>query len=477
LLTLTDSSHRVAPVEDSLEVLREIARRQDGGLSSVRRNKKPLTPWEEELIHTVAACRGLTLLGPEHELYKFGRFEGIAFRGRGGFGLVFEARDPELDRHVALKLRRKRGPADAEEIIDEARALAKVSHPNVISIYETGIHEGDPFFVMEYVHKCRTVYQFAAQKPRPTWEEIVDVYRGAAAGLAAVHAAGIVHNDFKPGNILLDQDNWPRVADFGLAHVMLQHAAEAEREELRRRGGTLPYTAPEVLLGFPGDELSDQWSFCASLWHTLDGAPPYGGRAITELLETIDQDEPEFMSDGVPKALQKVLRVGLSADPNERYPDMKTLLGELDKLRQPRLPRLRWIVVIGVVFLLVGLAGGRLLPTPGGGAFVDHVVGMTAGQQAVAAARAGDGDRALQLLENAQLRASEGQMHSLATASQQVANQLEAHEAWEDAMWACMLSIKFARIAGDDALEQLARKRAYEAAKRWQPTAPPHRSR
>src|SRR5690606_17524999 len=142
-------------------------------------------------------------------------------------------------------------------------------------------------------------------KPYPTWREIVRIYLLAGAGLAAAHKAGVVHGDFKPNNILLDRDaKWPRVADFGLATLRIQNAPEHQRDEYRRRGGTLPYMAPEVLRGKQPDARSDLFSFCVALWQSLERVLPFVGVDTQDMLDAIAHAEPYFTGDYAPELLR-----------------------------------------------------------------------------------------------------------------------------------------------------------------------------
>src|SRR5690606_14752316 len=138
---------------------------------------------------------------PTYPHFKIGRFDAIHLRGEGGFAAVFQVFDPDLERTVALKLCEVRGPDDANDMFKEARMLAKLSHPNIITVYETGRWGDDVFFVMEYADG-KTAHHFAMRDPAPNWEEIVDIFLAAGEGLAAAHDHDppIVHGDFKPAN-------------------------------------------------------------------------------------------------------------------------------------------------------------------------------------------------------------------------------------------------------------------------------------
>ncbi|WP_165703585.1 serine/threonine-protein kinase, partial [Enhygromyxa salina] len=299
--------------------------------------RSSLPPRWSELIRVVSRARAVNLANPNHPLVEIGRFGAIVPRGRGGCGLVFEVHDPQLDRRVALKLCLRSGPAAEAAIMHEARVLAKLSHPNIIAVHETGRHGDDVFFVMDLVEGRRNSgYDLINKQPR--WQDAVNIYVAAGSGLAAAHDANIIHGDFKPGNVLIDQlCERPRVADFGFARILLEHTPASEREQVKFKIGTLPYMAPEVLRGQPGDQLSDQWSFCVSLWETLEGRRPYRGYSAGLLLESIALGEPWAIQpeDKVPTALRAVLRVGLSLDPRNRHADMHTLVRRLRELTQP----------------------------------------------------------------------------------------------------------------------------------------------
>jgi serine/threonine protein kinase len=302
---------------------------------------RPETPTEpngwDELATRVRVRGALHLHDPAtFPRIKIGRFDAQVKIGRGGFGIVFKAFDPKLKRWVALKLCLTRSEAAIEELMNEARVLAELNHPNIVSVLEPGEYEGSAFFAMPYIDG-QNAREFAKRTPRPTWREVLDVFIGVASGLAAAHGARppIVHGDVKPSNILLDLDDFARIADFGLGRRMIEDADESEQEGLRHRAGTLYYMAPEVLRGEDGDALSDQWSFCISLKQTLDGGVlPFIGDSSAEMLEDIGHTEVQFEDPSIPKEILAVLRIGLSEDPRDRFPDMKTLRAELVRLRQ-----------------------------------------------------------------------------------------------------------------------------------------------
>ena len=273
--------------------------------------------------------------------HKIGEFDAVICCGEGGYGLVFEVFDPKLQRRCALKLCEVGEHQDPEDVLTEARMLASLSHPNIVAVYETGWYgenPKDPYFVMEYA-TGKTAHHFALDhdddEAPPPWQEIVDIYLGAGKGLAFAHGKGVVHGDFKPSNVLIDEGGArPRVADFGFSRHRLEHTPEHERDAVRVRAGTLAYAAPEALRGEACDALSDQWSFCASLWHSLEGTLPFDAESTDRMIETIERTELRFIESTVPKPLRAVLERGLSIDPGDRFSCMDDLLHALDRVRQ-----------------------------------------------------------------------------------------------------------------------------------------------
>jgi eukaryotic-like serine/threonine-protein kinase len=253
-----------------------------------------------------------------------GRYRIAQEIGRGGMGVVYEARDEALGRRVALKLLPETAaePELASHLLSEARAAAGLSHPNVVSIYEVGVHETGPFLAMEYVDGV-TARDWLETEPR-SWREVVRVFSQAGQGLAAAHDAGIVHGDIKPSNILVGDDR-TRVADFGLARSASLPEPGGELA-IGSPLGTPRYMAPEHRDGLPADERTDQYSFCASLHEALYGVPP---------------GESSERSLWVPAWLRRAVLRGTSADPAARHPSMQALV---DELARPR-GRARWLTV------------------------------------------------------------------------------------------------------------------------------------
>ena len=274
--------------------------------------------------------------------------------------VVFVAHDPELDRHVAIKLVRRelsRSREAASLLQAEAQAIARVDHPNVIRVYDVGESPEGVWIAMELVagETLKDWIRGAPRaQPRP-WREVLAHFVEAAAGLSAAHAAGIVHRDFKPANVLLRRDGRAVVADFGLA---LTREAWLRLESDRRAGvaGTFHYLAPELFAGGVPSEASDQYSFCAALYEGLNLEVPFHASNPSALVEEIAQGPPPSRP-GVPRWLHAVVARGLSVRPEQRWPSMAALMTALaDDPGVRRRRRLR-VAALAAGFLAVAGAG------------------------------------------------------------------------------------------------------------------------
>lgn len=274
------------------------------------------------------------VVNPYRSYAKIGRFEAVWALGNGGHGCVYKVRDVELDRFAALKLCAVESEAATKSLMAEARTLAKLRHPNIVTVYETGKHGEDVFFVMEFVDGPTLAKYAYKQEQERSWEDLVEIFCVAGEALAAAHEAGVVHGDFKPSNVILERSSHtPYIVDFGVARV-----ASSEEPHPGGGRGTLHYMAPEVLRGGVGDARSDQYSFCVSLWQCFDyGWPPYGGDNEEQLLDDIEVGSPPIDNEAVPERVREILRRGLSFEAEDRYPDMLALVRELRLALGPRL--------------------------------------------------------------------------------------------------------------------------------------------
>ena len=263
--------------------------------------------------------------------------------GAGAGGTVYEAHDPQLGRPVALKLVRQ-PPDQRVRRVPEEQALAKLSHPNVVNVYDTGVFESQTFVVMELVVGT-SARDWLEEQPR-SWREVVQVFLEAGRGLAASHAVGLVHRDFKPENVIVGTDGRARVTDFGLARALIRRALPEEEPAASTSGGaaelgassiagTPAYMAPEQFRGRRADERSDQFSFCVSLYRALYRQPPFSKRAertdpavfAREVLS--GRVRPPPPDTAVPVWLDRLIRRGLRTNPAERFPSMEALLSEI----------------------------------------------------------------------------------------------------------------------------------------------------
>jgi tetratricopeptide (TPR) repeat protein len=295
---------------------------------------------------------------------RVGRFELETLRGAGAMGVVFGAYDPQLDRRVAVKLLTIPDLAvRAGYLLDEAKALARLSHPNVVAVHEVGLDEGDLFVVMELVDGSPLSEHWLEHTP--SVERILDAFVQAGEGLAAVHEAGIVHCDFKPGNVLIDRDARVKVADFGLARLAddVTSTGGGSRSSEPGEGassagprGTPAYMAPEQLAGARPDARSDQYGFCVSLWEALHGCRPFTHAASAQSVSA--SLEPR-RARPVPGWLDRALVRGLTIDPAARWPTMADLVGVLRDTPQRRRTRLG--AGAFMIALAVAVGAGRLL--------------------------------------------------------------------------------------------------------------------
>ncbi len=304
-----------------------------------------------------------------------GRYLVIGRLGEGGGGEVFRAYDPELDRKVAIK--RLRGSAEqARAIVHEARILAKLVHPNVVTVFDVGTDEGGAYLAMELVEGADLAHWLEQRRAATDWRATLRMLCSAGQGLAAAHAQDVVHGDVKPANIFVGDDGRILVGDFGVARLTRlgeheAHGAPAPGSEAWARGvGTPRYMAPEQHHGGAPDRRSDVYGFSLTVWEALFGALPFdvdrdravtlagttgsaGGQAHTpgrsgaallaELAAAKRSGPPPVPADrrGVPLRIVEALRRGLQPRPEDRFATIGELLVEL--AHDPASPRRRWL--------------------------------------------------------------------------------------------------------------------------------------
>jgi tetratricopeptide (TPR) repeat protein/tRNA A-37 threonylcarbamoyl transferase component Bud32 len=335
------------------------------------------------------------LFGAEAEPVKIGRYTVLKRLGAGGMGIVYSAYDDALDRKVAVKLLRG-AETDAlrrARLVREAQALARVSHPNVIHVYEVGEFRGQVFVAMEFVRGSTLESVALPPDGEHSLEQVLDAFAQAGRGLAAAHAAGLVHRDFKPENALIDDEGRVRVLDFGLARAAddedhgesVSRSTGLDDEDVERVSsisgpssasidapltqtgaimGTPAYMAPEQHLGRRTDARTDQFSFCVSLWEKLYGERPFAGKTIGQLAVNVTNgrvEEPKSYR-GVPKFVHRAMLRGLSLDPQARFGTMQALIDALSIERRRR----RRLILVGVGVAMAAAAAAAWLGSRSG---------------------------------------------------------------------------------------------------------------
>ena len=337
-----------------------------------------------------AAIEGRLFSGPPTPV-KVGRYRVEGRIGSGGMGVVYRAHDPELARDVAVKVVNPEAVGETQaslaraRLVREARAMARLAHPNVIHVYDVGTVSDGVFIAMELV-EGESLAKWLGKGAR-SWREVLALAIDAGRGLAAAHAAGVVHRDFKPENVLVGTDGRVRVGDFGLAGAPAQDTGSYEPtgaesieeaeidsqslEGLTRTGallGTPKYMAPEQETGAPANARSDQFSFCVTLYEALYGVPPFEGDTVTKYRRNVRRGEVKPAPPGspVPAWVHDEIVRGLAGDPAQRHPGLDALLDRLARaVEAPAIARRRRALATAALFgtviaaLAVGFSLGR----------------------------------------------------------------------------------------------------------------------
>ncbi len=323
---------------------------------------------------TVTAPNGGRRPGTEETYARgttIGRYVVLGIAGHGGMGVVYRAYDPNLQREVALKLlrgRRSNQAAAEARLRREAQAMARVSHPNVLPVYDVGVFDNRVFVTMEYL-EGETLGDWLERAPRG-WREIIARFVPAGRGLAAAHRVGLVHRDFKPQNVILGEDGRARVMDFGLARIAgtdssgpRSSSGDVEVEnshvgdldtQLTAVGsvvGTPRYMAPEQHFAGEIDGRSDQFSFCVALYEALFRVRAFVGENLVELAQRKHEGELAHADAGAeaPAWVRRVVLRGMAGRPEDRWPSMDELVDALDRDPGARRRRIAMLAAGGVV--------------------------------------------------------------------------------------------------------------------------------
>ena len=298
--------------------------------------------------------------------------------GEGGMGVVWAGYDPDLERAVAIKVLRDAGDTTLRtRLLREARAMARLKHPNVLTVYEVGTDSNRDYIAMDLVDGGDLSKWLTTKPPR---KDIFDALIGAGRGLAAAHDAGLIHRDFKPHNVLRSNDARVYVTDFGLARGQLEPEVDIELvpmrgyalasgsqprrpidsvldAELTQTGiliGTPAYMAPEQYAGLVPDPRTDQFSFCVTAWEAFSGSRPFAGDSLDALRNAVGGGVAKTPAE-LPSSVRAVLSRGLDPEPSKRWPDMRSLLAALERIATPRRRIAGILVVVGAVLLATGV--------------------------------------------------------------------------------------------------------------------------
>jgi len=271
-------------------------------------------------------------------------FKIVSKIGAGGMGEVFLAKDTKLDRNVALKFLAKEYSDNSERLgrfIQEAKAASALNHPNIITVYDIGEHEGTHFMASEYIDG-RTLRDRMSSE-RLSFDEVLSIAIQTIEALSTAHRAGIVHRDIKPENIMIRPDGYVKVLDFGLAKLseLVDSGGEDETKKLVKTNpgvvmGTVSYMSPEQARGKPTDARSDVFSFGVVMYEMLTGQVPFTGETMTDILASVISTEPQPLTSvapHLPRELQRIVQKTLRKKRDQRYQATRDLLVDLMDLR------------------------------------------------------------------------------------------------------------------------------------------------
>jgi serine/threonine-protein kinase len=267
---------------------------------------------------------------------KIGKYEVLDQIGRGGMGTIFRARDPILERSVALKVISdlEVTPELRSRFFREAQACARITHPNIVIVHDMGEDDGRLFIVMELL-EGEELRRVIARQEELSLEEKLDIVRQLCDGLHFAHQKGVVHRDVKPANILLLPTGRVKILDFGIAQL----AGAATQRDLTRTGmilGTIRYMAPEQVRG-QADRRSDIFSVAAVSYELFSGRPPFSGDDPLQILEQLRTSTPPRLTEldpNLPSALADVIARGMQKEPGDRFADLGQMSQELQRLQR-----------------------------------------------------------------------------------------------------------------------------------------------
>jgi hypothetical protein len=322
-------------------------------------------PDESDEVYEVNRARGPG--APLEMLDQVGRFKITGLLGEGGFGRVYRAYDPQLDREVALKMPRftKNKAAEQERFLREAKAAARLRHPGIVMVYDSGEAEAGIFIASEYVEGCSL--EVLIKDDLPPFRQAARWIRDLARAVHYAHTQGLIHRDIKPGNIIINRKGKPRLTDFGLAKRVGSESASDSSASLvsvdatvTTEGtivGTPAYMAPEQARGDSRavGRASDQYSLGAVFYEVITGRPPFLGKTVFELLSQlvdrkIEPPRPQTLNSTVPAELEAICLRALAYEPGQRYASCGELAEDLERFLAgepvtaiPQEPKAGWV--------------------------------------------------------------------------------------------------------------------------------------
>src|SRR6188508_3316767 len=294
---------------------------------------------------------------------RIGSYEIVALLGSGGMGDVYRARDTRLNRQVAIKFLADTitDPLAISRFQQEALTSSSLNHPHIVTVFESGEVDGKQYLVAELVDGG-TLHEWVHHETR-TWKQIVEMLVGVADGLAVAHAAGILHRDIKPDNILVSKSGYAKLADFGLAKLDTSTADRSRAITVQgtRHGvivGTIAYMAPEQAGAKPLDARSDVFSFGIVMYELLAGRRPFAGASDLEVLQQILHGSPQPLPETIPLPLRGIVEKALEQDPADRYQSMREMVVDLRRVARQSLAatpgtNLRWWVAAAAAMAIL----------------------------------------------------------------------------------------------------------------------------
>ncbi len=252
---------------------------------------------------------------------KYGRYQIVKELGRGAMGVVYQAHDPQIDRLVALKvLRQDRVSSEdlVKRFLKEAKAIGRLSHPNIVTVYDVGQDHDTIYIAMEYL-EGQPLNEPMREKKLPL-EQIVNLGVQVAQAVGYAHKNGVVHRDIKPTNIILTPDGQVKITDFGIARI--EDPTAPQQTQAGEILGTPVYMSPEQVMGHPVDGRSDLYSLGVILYEQSVGKRPFGGNNLAAIFRAITQDAPEdpaSLDPSIPQPLSRLIVKSLSKEPDQRF--------------------------------------------------------------------------------------------------------------------------------------------------------------